>query len=246
MARRRIEIFSLISILIHLAVFSMAILFLSIKPTLEYLPPAHPAPKKENEVRWIKIDFTPIEATKEIVPEKYSALSWKDSIGQKPVTPVREKIETGENDKSHSTKKERKHGQEYSPKDINKLTKKKNRTNTLEGKGETKPIPLNTRRFEYIDYFSSIKKKINNVWQYPSKAVEMGQNGDTTVQLYIKRDGTVAKVSIYSSSGVKILDKESIRAVLDASPFNPIPKEIEADQLNVIATFSYNLGFVTE
>ena len=240
------ELFIATSILIHFGVLFMAVIFLfSSQPVEDILNKG--LPKKE-DTAWIKIDFSPPEKKEEPIPEKYSALSAQNRTNKRRPVP----------------KKGDSRGNPILREVADRIKEKAGKKAALEPaeaeglqdeipgqKGETidgadLPIPLNTRRFEYVSYFSEIKKRIETSWEYPAEAVKEGKNGDTTVQMYINRDGTLSKVSIYSSSGVRILDEESIRAVVDASPFNPIPKEIEADQLNIVATFSYHLGFVTE
>lgn len=104
-------------------------------------------------------------------------------------------------------------------------------------------ISLNTKSYKYISYFTHIKRKIELVWEYPRAAAEMGQEGRLTLRFTILKDGRLAGVWLVQSSGYRLLDEEAIRAVKEAAPFNPIPDRLKQDHLNIIANFTYTLGF---
>ena len=104
-------------------------------------------------------------------------------------------------------------------------------------------ISLNTKSYKYISYFTHIKRKIELVWEYPRAAAEMGQEGSLTLRFTILKDGRLAGVWLIQSSGYRLLDQEAMRAVREAAPFNPIPDRLKKDHLNIMATFTYTLGF---
>ncbi len=104
-------------------------------------------------------------------------------------------------------------------------------------------ISLNTKSYKYISYFTHIKRKIELVWEYPRAAAEMGQEGRLTLRFTILKDGRLAGVWLVQSSGYRLLDQEAIRAVKAAAPFNPIPDRLKTDHLNIMANFTYTLGF---
>ncbi len=104
-------------------------------------------------------------------------------------------------------------------------------------------ISLNTKEFKYISYFTHIKRKIELVWEYPRAAAEMGQEGSLLLRFTILKDGRLGGVKLLRSSGYRLLDREAIRAVKAAAPFNPIPDRLHKHRLNIIATFNYSLGF---
>jgi len=244
--KHRIELFIATSTLIHFGILFMAVIFIFSSQPIEDL--LNKTLSKTEDTSWIKIDFSPPEEKDEPIPEKYSALSSQNRTNKTRPTPKKGERLANPTPTKVATKIREEAGEKATLESIEAEGLNEERPGQKGDSlaGADIPIPLNTRRFEYVSYFSEIKQTIEKTWKYPPEAFKNGNNGDTTVQLYINRDGTLAKVSIYSSSGVRILDEESIRAVVDASPFNPIPKEIEAEQLNIVATFSYHLGFVTE
>jgi TonB family protein len=61
------------------------------------------------------------------------------------------------------------------------------------------------------------------------------------VRFTIQRDGTVTNTSIETSSGDRVFDNQAVRAVLQASPFNPLPPGIFlGNSLETMATLSPN------
>ncbi len=108
-------------------------------------------------------------------------------------------------------------------------------------KGDT--ISLNTRSFKYISYFTHIKRKIELVWEYPRLAVQLGEEGRLILRFTILKDGRLAGVKLIESSGYRLLDEEAIRAVKAAAPYPPIPDRLKKDHLNILANFTYTLGF---
>lgn len=244
--KKRIEVFIVASTLIHFCVLFMAVLFIFSSQPIEDL--LNKTLSNKEDAIWIKIDFSPPEEKDEPIPEKYSALSSRNRRNRMKAKPKKGDKQANPTPTKVTAKIK---GQAGDKAALRPIEAEGLEEETPGPKGDSLagadiPIPLDTRRFEYISYFSEIKERIERSWKYPDEAFKNGENGNTTVQLHINRDGTLAKVSIYLSSGVRILDEEAIRAVVDASPFNPIPKEIEADQLNIVATFGYHLGFVTE
>ncbi len=104
-------------------------------------------------------------------------------------------------------------------------------------------ISLNTKSYKYISYFTHIKRKIELVWEYPQVAANLGEEGRLTLKFTILKDGRLAGVWLVQSSGYRLLDEEAIRAVREAAPFNPIPERLKKDHLNIMANFTYTLGF---
>lgn len=55
----------------------------------------------------------------------------------------------------------------------------------------------------------------------------------------IMKDGTLEKVTVTKSSGVKELDDAAVRGVLGAAPFAPLPSEITRDTDIIIITHAF-------
>ncbi len=103
--------------------------------------------------------------------------------------------------------------------------------------GET--VALNTTEFRFASYFSGIKRKIELVWDYPEAAARRGEQGRLKLRFTIKKDGSLEDVTLLKSSGYPILDDEAIRAIKVAAPYNPFPKNLKQERINIVATFEY-------
>ena len=63
--------------------------------------------------------------------------------------------------------------------------------------------------------------------------------GEAMVSFTIAADGRVLTSHLTSSSGHKILDYATMRAVRNASPFPAFPADLPKDNLNISVPFSY-------
>lgn len=93
----------------------------------------------------------------------------------------------------------------------------------------------------YLDSWQRKIEKIGNL-NYPAKARALKIYGTLKVKVSINQDGSLESVSIWESSGKKILDDAAIRIVRLAAPFNPLPAEIRktTDVLTIIRTWSFS------
>ena len=66
-------------------------------------------------------------------------------------------------------------------------------------------------------FLSEVKRLIEKSLVYPRKARVMRMTGRTSVQFIVDRDGSLSELSIFESSGEKILDKAAAKAVRTAS-----------------------------
>jgi protein TonB len=104
-------------------------------------------------------------------------------------------------------------------------------------------VSLNTKEYRYVSYFSTIKRRIELVWKYPEAAAMRGIQGQTTLEMTLKRDGSVERVRVVQSSGYPLLDNEAVTTIRMCSPFNPIPDQLDTDRLVVEGTFVYRLSY---
>jgi len=107
-------------------------------------------------------------------------------------------------------------------------------------------IPLDTKEIKYNSYFDSIKRKISLVWRYPDEAMSQGIKGSVVLRFSISREGALLDTRLLSSTNYKVLDEEAVRAVKTAAPFDKFPDNIDKNQLNIIATFSYRPSFISD
>jgi protein TonB len=75
--------------------------------------------------------------------------------------------------------------------------------------------------------FTYIKDLIQRNIRYPNSARLKGWEGNVEVTFIISSDGSVKEIKILKSSGFEILDKNTIEAVKNASPFPKPPVEAQ-------------------
>jgi protein TonB len=85
-------------------------------------------------------------------------------------------------------------------------------------------------------YGASVKAALEAAWTKPYLE-EQGDTYSATVSFVIARDGTARDVKIVTSSGVPSLDRSAMRAVIEASPFPPIPSTWQGDTLPATMRF---------
>ncbi len=103
-------------------------------------------------------------------------------------------------------------------------------------------IDLNTTEYRYIGYFSSLRKSIELVWNYPMEAARRGMQGEVDVEFAINKDGRAGRIRVVKSSGYPILDDAIVEAIRLASPFAPLPKGFNKERLVIVGAFHYVLS----
>ena len=101
-------------------------------------------------------------------------------------------------------------------------------------------VHLDTKEPKYVSYFTSIKRAIEVVWEYPEPALRQGLQGRLILQFTILGNGQLEGARLVRSSGFPILDQEAMRAVQAASPFHQIPPSIGKSRLDIVASFEYH------
>ena len=94
---------------------------------------------------------------------------------------------------------------------------------------------------KYSFYLKKIKKKIEEIWIYPQAAFEQEEEGIAVVKFSIGEGGDITSSQIIESSGSNYLDQGTLDVVRSAAPYDPLPREFNISQLNVVATFHYKL-----
>lgn len=117
-----------------------------------------------------------------------------------------------------------------------------NPVGTMETENEI-VIPLNTRRFAYFDYFTGIKRNVENLWAYPHEAMNAGAGGNTVLRFTLSRDGALDEVRVITTAGVAVLDNAAMVAVRNAAPFAPFPAGLDKEKIHIVATFTYQSSF---
>ena len=89
-------------------------------------------------------------------------------------------------------------------------------------------------------YMLDVRKKIYSEWHYPGQLFGGMPTGKVVTQFFIERDGTVSTINILKSSGKKLLDDASEKAIKKASPFLTIPSCVD-NTIEVKCTFKYEV-----
>ena len=102
-------------------------------------------------------------------------------------------------------------------------------------------IDINTSEFKYISYFTSMRKAIELVWNYPSEAINRGIQGEVGIEFTIAKDGKTSRVKVIRSSGHASLDSAIVEAITLAAPFAPLPPNFGKERLTIQGAFRYVL-----
>ena len=89
---------------------------------------------------------------------------------------------------------------------------------------------------EITSYMKTTQVKIKNNWKPSSE-----KSGRVVISYKINKDGTLKDYKIISSSGIKELEKEAVNALKKSSPFGPLPKAFDGENVDVQFTFDYNV-----
>ena len=113
-------------------------------------------------------------------------------------------------------------------------------TDSFEDFDDDEPVSLDTKEEKYASYFARIKHQIERVWIYPSDAAQRGISGDLSLTFRISKDGNLIGVQLVDQSGFEILDLAALKAVKEAAPFYPFPKNIKREKITILANFIYS------
>lgn len=90
--------------------------------------------------------------------------------------------------------------------------------------------------FEYAYYIRQMLAKIHEHWQRtPVRGTTV-----VVIRFTIARDGRVLDADVETSSGIALLDRASLRAVMLADPLPPLPNSYPRDQVGVHLRFTYS------
>jgi TonB family protein len=101
----------------------------------------------------------------------------------------------------------------------------------------TGSISLDGSDFPFTYYLRAIQRKIGDQWAPPKGAVAGGEKA--IVLFEIGRDGQIKEPAVERSSGNAIFDQSAVRAVMEASPFPPLPQGFPGPSLRVHFGFEY-------
>ena len=116
-------------------------------------------------------------------------------------------------------------------------------TDSMKDSDDDELVSLDTTEVKYASYFARIKHQIERVWIYPSDAAQRGISGDLSLKFRISKDGNLMGVHLIDKSGFEILDVAALKAVKEAAPFYPFPKNIQREKISILANFVYTPNF---
>jgi len=97
-------------------------------------------------------------------------------------------------------------------------------------------VGLDVSDFPFTYYLRQIQQKVSERWRAPAGA---GATGQRSVVLFeILRDGRIKDPVVEQTSGDSLFDQSALRAIMEASPFPPLPQDFKASSLRV------HFGFV--
>ena len=91
--------------------------------------------------------------------------------------------------------------------------------------------------FPYDAFIARLRQKIAAAWQVPA-GVE-GIERFSVVYFRVHHDGNITHVAVEKSSGVFLFDQSCQRAVLQAAPFPPLPREYDNEYVGVHFSFKF-------
>ena len=103
-------------------------------------------------------------------------------------------------------------------------------------------ITLDTDDLMFTSYLQGLKNRIELVWKYPETARRDGLQGQLVMRFSILKSGKLDEVELIKSSGYPLLDDAAKQALIDASPFNPLPDSWKKDRFTITGMFVYRLN----
>jgi TonB family protein len=91
--------------------------------------------------------------------------------------------------------------------------------------------------FPFASYVNRMRQKIATAWEVPPGTE--GLERSAVVYFRIHRDGSVSNVSVERSSTLPLFDRSCQRAVLEAAPMPPLPREYGDEYVGVHFSFLY-------
>ena len=91
--------------------------------------------------------------------------------------------------------------------------------------------------FPFASYINRMRQKIATTWEVP--AGTEGFERSAVVYFRIHRNGSVSNVNVEKSSTLPLFDRSCQRAVIEAAPMPPLPREYSDEYVGVHFTFQY-------
>ncbi|MDD5688564.1 MAG: TonB family protein [Elusimicrobia bacterium] len=103
------------------------------------------------------------------------------------------------------------------------------------GAGSGNGVEVNAGNFPYMGYVNVLRNKVAEKWN-PTPSTSSGSK-KILVYFKILRSGKVENLVVKESAGVSYIDRSAIRAIMNSSPFPPLPAGFPDDSLGVYFMF---------
>jgi TonB family protein len=104
-------------------------------------------------------------------------------------------------------------------------------------------IQIDNPNFKFDYYLAMLQMKIQQNWNVPKGLPASEEGVIATVKFTIRRDGSITRVDVEESSGLRFFDQSAVRAVINAGPAPPLPRAYGEDQLGVHVNFVFKEEF---
>ncbi len=91
-------------------------------------------------------------------------------------------------------------------------------------------------------YRSNLLKKTYQHVIYPGSAIDRDQQGDVILKLTISRQGEIRNVDYDKRADFNSLNKAAARAVKNAMPYPPAPKQLHGETFEVVMPIKFRLA----
>jgi TonB family protein len=98
-------------------------------------------------------------------------------------------------------------------------------------------VSIDGGNFPFASYINRMRQKIATTWEVP--AGTEGLERSAVVYFRIHRDGSVSNVTVEKSSSITVFDRSCQRAVMDAAPMAPLPREYSEEYIGVHFSFLF-------
>lgn len=177
-----------------------------------------------------------------------NTLPQKSKLKNKPLKkdkPIKKKIVNHKSKAKLETKKSLVHQKKTEifqqvNKSVDVVNNKKMVQKNLMEKNE-KRITLHERKKIQSNYLKAIYQTIQNNKLYPKRAKRMRQEGQCKVHVEIQKSGNISNVTFIKKSAYSILNKACINIFNQIKSFEPIPKMLKLEKLNLDVPLKYRL-----
>jgi len=109
-----------------------------------------------------------------------------------------------------------------------------------------KIIAPTTKEYRFASYQESWRKKVEHIGtqKFPDQAKRKKLEGNLTMAVTIRKDGSIAKIKILKYSKYKIFDDYAKRIVNMAAPYDIFPEDlsVDFDELTIVRTWKFLPG----